>query len=127
MKLIRFWGLPENAKRIVNGPCAGGIFFAVKSANDLPVFDKGYSEHDAEYLLRLGTLYFSPAGKQRWEKVTPDNFKTLSMGVDWNYEGQISSTMYELYFVPCSVRAHRHMRRAHRNSYKHTLAGLRGN
>lgn len=115
MALIRHVDLPQNCKRVVNGPVAGGTFWALARANDLPPGPKAYA--DVPFLLKNGTLWVTDAQASRpWQQVTTlpkftrqgvDDYDACSSGI------VVTPYLPQFYWVPSNVRGARFLKRAH--------------
>lgn len=114
MQLVRNTGLSPAVKRKTDAPIAGGVFFALEGANDLPNQAGGYLNADAPYMLRHGTLFIGKAGTNPdWQQVKSlaDLPKFKSTHVD-DYAScsvlvSVTPFMPQFYFVPRGFRGNR--------------------
>ena len=116
MKLIRHVALPNAVRRVCDGPCSGGTFWAIDGANDLPPGPFAFG--DLQFMIANGSVWISDAAKfAGWTEVTRPsdmpNFKA-----DWidDYNAcsvrfDVSPFMPQFYFVPRNRRGRRFLSR----------------
>lgn len=119
MKLIRSWSFPEYMKSFRKGPCTNGFYLALKNHNDLPYGMEKISEHDLEYLLENGDVWFHNAERNTsWQQLTKiDSLPVFTSVQESDYEGCYDYVIYspylvEFYFVPTTRSGRRHMVRS---------------
>lgn len=115
MTLVRHVDLPAAVKRQVNGPVAGGTFWAMVGAHDLPHGPMAHA--DVPFLLANGTLWVTDARASRpWQQVT--NLPKFTRAVVDNYDACtigviVTPFMPQFYWVPRNARGARFLKRAH--------------
>ena len=116
MRLIRW--VTGSIPNIHPGPIPGGTFWALDGAHDLPIYGESVAYADPGYLMRHGSLWMQDVlHPGSWEPVTDltqlAGFHTRYVG---HYEGMdiwVEPYQPEFYYVPCTFRGARAIRRAH--------------
>lgn len=123
MNLTRTLEIPACEKRLRNGPCAGGTFWALGGLIAYPA-EHRVARADAGYLLKHGDLYFQPTTQaDAWVKAgSLDDLRQFRrIVVDGSLvdgTGYVTALPFlpEFYYVPRSWRGRRAVERAHRRA-----------
>ena len=112
MKLIRHVNLPKSVRRVCDGPCAGGTFWALDGAHDLPPGPFAFG--DLKFMIANGSLWMSDAANPAGWMVVTSPSDLPNFQADWvdDYDActvrrHVSPFMPQLFFVPRNRRGRR--------------------
>jgi len=110
--LCRHVALPSAARRVVDGPVAGGTFWALAHANDLPRGPLAYA--DARFLLATGTLWIADHRVSTGWTQVQDAAALRGFAAHADFNGAVCFAPYlaQLYWVPANSRGRRFLGRA---------------
>jgi hypothetical protein len=128
--LSRHVDLPANVKRVIDGPVAGGTFWALASANDCARDGDPVAYGELGFMIRNGDVWMSPVcpgdRKVTWTKLNSvQDAPKFTVGWTDNYEGcstnmDVHPFLPQFYFVPRNRKGRRFLDRTRSRAWTRT-------